>query len=89
MAGVRVTDAAAAQLRACWQAAAAADAAAGREPLYPDADSFMELVEQVGPDCLRSVRSPFGDSRIWWDLYCLAMGNVACMPPCLSMCGIP
>ena len=49
VAGVRVTDAAAAQLRACWRAAAAADAAAGREPLYQGADGFMELVKQVGP----------------------------------------
>ena len=48
MAGVRVTGAAAAQLRACWDAVAAADAAAGRDALYPHAASFLELVEQVG-----------------------------------------
>lgn len=49
VAGVRVADGAAAELRACWHAAAA-DAAAGLEPLalYPDANSFVELVEQVG-----------------------------------------
>ncbi len=47
LAGVRVSPQGAQQLRACWAAVAAADAAAGRAPLYPDADGFSELVAQV------------------------------------------
>ncbi|KAK9846401.1 hypothetical protein WJX81_003049 [Elliptochloris bilobata] len=54
LAGVRVPDSAAAQLRACWAAVAAADAAAGRAPLYADADGFVELVMQVLSRDIRS-----------------------------------